>query len=114
MRSERGGNLGRRSRENHDDLAADVDASEIIIILLRDFEAIANENERRFDLGRRHDAWADDSGFTKRHRFALAVVEYGQAAILLFHQSAEELCGFLEILPSGGVSAVAFLYVSVA
>ncbi len=53
----------------------DVDAGEVVIILLRDFEAIAGENERRFDLGRRHHARADDSVFTERERFAFAVVD---------------------------------------
>ena len=55
MRSQRAGNLGGRSGENHNDLAADVESGKVVIILLRDFEAVADKNQRCFDLGRGHD-----------------------------------------------------------
>src|SRR5260370_10656142 len=105
MRSERAGNLGRRSRENHDDLAADVDAGEIIIILLRDFEAIANENERRFDLGRRHDACANDGIFAERERIVFAVADEAKAAILFDDLAGDELDGLVETVDPRGLCA---------
>src|SRR5260221_1877193 len=96
MRSERARNLGWRSGKDHDDLAPDVNAGEVVIILLGNFEAVADEDKRRFDLGRGHHARADDGIFTERQRFAFAVVDEGEAAILFDDLAGDELDGLIE------------------
>ena len=80
-------------------------ASEVVIIFLRDFEAIAGENQRRFDLGRGHDAGADDGIFTERERFAFAVADEGEAAIFFDDLAGDELDGLVEAVYARGFCA---------
>ncbi len=72
MRRERARNFGGRPGKDHDELAADIDSREVVIVLLGDFESIAGEDQRRFNFGRGHDASADDGIFPERERFAFA------------------------------------------
>ena len=96
MRCERARNLGGRSREDHNDLAENVDAGEIVIIVFGNFETIADENQRCFDLGRGHDACANDGIFAERERFVLAVAAEGQTAIFFDDLAGDELHGLVE------------------
>jgi len=109
MGSERTRNLGGRSGEDHDDLAPDVDAGEVVIIFLGDFEAIADENQRRFDLGHGHDAGANDGIFAETERFAfvfvLVLADEGQAAVSLDDLAGDELDGLVEAVDAGGLRA---------
>src|SRR5260370_21762561 len=108
MRSERTRNLGGRSGKDHDDFAADVDAGEVVIILLGNLEAIADEDQRRFDLGRGHNAGADDGIFAEYQRFAFAVADEGKAAFLFDDLAGDELDGLVEAVYARGVRAGAF------
>src|ERR1700732_362048 len=85
--------------------APDVDAGEVVIILLRDFEAIADENQRRFDLGRGHHARADDGILTEGERFASAGADEGKAAILFDDLAGDEPDGLVEAVYARGLRA---------
>src|SRR5208282_974602 len=63
---------------------------------LWDFEAVADENQRRFNLGRGHDAGADKGIFAEREWFALAVVDQREAAILFDDLAGDEFDGLVE------------------
>src|SRR5208283_885507 len=66
------------------------------------FEAIADENERRFDLGRGHDARVNDGIFTEGERFAFAVANQDEAAIFFDDLAGDELDGLVETVDACG------------
>jgi hypothetical protein len=96
MRSQSPGNLGGRSGEDHDDLAADIDACKVVIVCLGNFETVANENQRRFHFWIGHDAGTDGGIFTKRKRLAFAVTDECKAAIFLDDLAGYEFDGLIE------------------
>ena len=90
MRSEGAGDFRGRSRKNHDDLAANVEAGEVIVIFLGNFESVSRKYERSFNLRCWHDACADDGIFAERECFAVAVADEGEAAIFLDNLAGDE------------------------
>src|SRR5436309_1296449 len=74
MRSERGGNIRRRTYQIHNDFPFEVQTGKLIEIFFRNLQAVANKNQRR---GKRYrgmrSASADEGVVGKGERFRLAV-----------------------------------------
>src|ERR1017187_1310076 len=100
MRGERSGKFSGRSVEDDDNFAVEIEAGEVIVIVLGNLEAITGEDERRADFGRRHDAGADDGVFAENERFALAIADEGEAAILFDDLARDEAHGLVETVRS--------------
>src|ERR1700692_5118445 len=108
MRRKSAGNLRRRAGKNHDDLAAPVEASEVVVIFLGDFEAVAGEDQRRFHLRSRHHAQADDGILAKGYGFVLAVANKRQAAIFLDDLSRDKFDWLIKAVCAGGLGSSLF------
>ena len=75
MRGECAGDLLRRSAQDYRDFSFEIEAGEIVIIFLGDTEAVADEDQWRFDLWGELDARAKDDVITQGQGHRLAVTD---------------------------------------
>ena len=73
VRGERPGDFCWCAGEEHDQLAADVEAGEVIVVCLRNREAVACEDEIGFECCGRVHARAEDGVLAERQGRAVAV-----------------------------------------
>src|SRR5260370_25982855 len=116
VRSERSGNVRGRAGEIDDDFSFQVETGQLIEIFLRDLQAVADENQRRGELGRSAGgASIDESVVGERKRFGLAAGNESERGFRFINfvlietdrlieavRAGRVEAGFLEFLDGGG------------
>src|SRR6267154_3774803 len=79
--SDRPGDFRRRPRDDHAQLSLAVEAGEVVVIGLGNFETIPREDQISFDVLSWHHPRAYDGVLAKRERLALSPTDQTQAGI---------------------------------
>src|SRR5215472_13642426 len=83
MSSQRAGDLGWRATDANCDLAVQVQAGEVVIVLFGDAQAVSDENEWGLHFGIEIDARAEESVFAKGQRLEFAVADESETGVFL-------------------------------
>ena len=106
MRGERSGNVGRRTREIHNDFAVEVQAAQFVEIFLGDLQAITNKDKRSGDAcGGVRPTRADECFVGEGEMTVLPFADEGESGLGLVHTILRETDGLIKAFGAGWLKA---------